>query len=197
MSSIAPLAGRLTQIFSARNCIFVSSIVFSIGVLVTSQAPSFAVFLVGRAISGVGAAGILTISIILVLELTGKKRRGLFIGLVNAGYTSGVALGAVIAGALLPVTGWVSGYVVVGVAVADGDIESSVWCADAFGVDGGNGGLLQHSEIVCFGTSELWEANHRREIGFDRLCWSCHIGNSMHSQRQVARLIANRYRHQQ
>ena len=108
MSSIAPLAGRLAQIFSARKCIFVSSIIFSTGGLVTSQAPSLALFLTGRAISGVGAAGILTISIILVLELTGRKRRGLFIGLVNTGYTSGVALGAVIAGALLPVTGWVS-----------------------------------------------------------------------------------------
>jgi MFS family permease len=108
VSSIAPLAGRFTQIFSARNCIFVSSVIFSIGLLVTSQAPSFAAFLVGRVISGIGAAGILTISIILVLELTGEKERGLFIGLVNAGYTTGVALGAVVAGALLPVIGWVS-----------------------------------------------------------------------------------------
>src|SRR5271156_3937876 len=98
MSSVAPLAGRVTQIFSARNCIFVSSIIFAIGLLVTSQAPTFAAFIVGRVISGVGAAGILTISIILVLELTSEKRRGLFIGLVNAGYTSGVALGAVVAG---------------------------------------------------------------------------------------------------
>ena len=45
-----------------------------------------------------------------VLELAGKKRRGLFIGLVNTAFTSGVALGAVIAGALLPVAGWVSVY---------------------------------------------------------------------------------------
>lgn len=81
---------------------------FSIGGLVASQAHSFLAFITGRAISGVGAAGILTISIILVLELTGKKRRGLFIGLVNAGYTSGVALGAVIAGGLVEYTGWVS-----------------------------------------------------------------------------------------
>lgn len=108
VSSIAPLAGRFAQVFSARNCIFVSSVIFSIGLFVTAQAPSFAAFLVGRVISGIGAAGILTISIILVLELTGKKERGLFIGLVNAGYTIGVALGAVVAGALLPVTGWVS-----------------------------------------------------------------------------------------
>jgi MFS family permease len=49
----------------------------------------------------------MTISFILVLELSGKKRRGLYIGLVNTGFTTGVSLGAVIAGALLPVMGWV------------------------------------------------------------------------------------------
>jgi len=105
-SSIAPLAGRLSQIFTPRACVFVASIIFAIGGLVTSQARTLSVFLLGRGISGVGAAGILTLSIILILELTGKKKRGLFIGLMNAGYTSGVALGAVIAGALLPLTGW-------------------------------------------------------------------------------------------
>jgi len=45
---------------------------------------------------------------VLVLELANGKRRGLFIGLVNSGFTFGVSMGAVIAGALLPVTGWVS-----------------------------------------------------------------------------------------
>ncbi|KAI9736626.1 MAG: hypothetical protein M1834_000830 [Cirrosporium novae-zelandiae] len=55
---------------------------------------------------GIGAAGVFAVSFILVLELTSKKRRGLFIGLLNSGYTAGVSLGAVIAGALEPATGW-------------------------------------------------------------------------------------------
>jgi MFS family permease len=107
MSSCAPVAGRLSQLFSPRKCLFVSAITFSFGGFITSRAPSLAIFLVGRTISGIGGAGILTISIILVLELTGRRRRGLFVGMVNAGFTTGVSLGAVIAGALLPVTGWV------------------------------------------------------------------------------------------
>ena len=74
----------------------------------TGIAPDLKVFLLGRAISGIGGAGIMTISFILVLELSGKKRRGLFIGLVNTGFTVGVSLGAVVAGALVTVTGWVS-----------------------------------------------------------------------------------------
>lgn len=107
MSSIAPLAGKLSQIFPPRNLVLASSILFGTGGLVTSQARTFSTFLIGRALSGVGGAGILTISIILVLELTSKRQRGVFIGLVNAGYTTGVALGAVIAGSLLERVGWV------------------------------------------------------------------------------------------
>lgn len=108
MASIAPLAGRLSQIFPPRACILASATTFALGVLFTSQAPSLSAFLTGRAVTGVGAAGILTGSIIIVLELTDSKRRGLFIGMVNTGFTFGIAMGAVAAGGLLPVVGWVS-----------------------------------------------------------------------------------------
>lgn len=85
----------------------VSSMLFSLGSVVTSQATSLRTFLLGRAISAIGGAGIMTISFILVLELSGKKKRGFFIGLVNTGFTIGVSFGAIIAGGLLPITGWV------------------------------------------------------------------------------------------
>lgn len=86
---------------------FAASIFFAVGGVITSQALTLSAFLLGRAIQGIGGAGIMTVSFILVLELSGKKRRGLFIGLVNTGFTTGVSIGAVVAGALLPVTGWV------------------------------------------------------------------------------------------
>ncbi|KAM3076556.1 hypothetical protein ACMFMG_007364 [Clarireedia jacksonii] len=106
MSSMAPVAARLAQIFSPRTCIMIAAVMFAIGGIVTSQALDLKTFLIGRAICGIGGAGILTISFILVLELTSRKRRGVFIGLVNSGFTLGVSLGAVVAGALLSVTGW-------------------------------------------------------------------------------------------
>ncbi|KAK4983660.1 hypothetical protein LTR50_007089 [Elasticomyces elasticus] len=106
MSSTSPLAGKLSQIFSPRVCIFVSTIILAIGVIFTSLAGSFEAFVLGRVVTGVGAAGIFTVSIIIVLELTGSKRRGVFIGLLNSGYTVGVAAGATVAGALLPHVGW-------------------------------------------------------------------------------------------
>jgi MFS family permease len=107
MSSTAPLLARLAQIFSPRNLVLVGSLLFALGGIITSQARHLRIFLLGRAVQGIGGAGIMTISFILVLELSSKKRRGLFIGLVNTGFTLGVSFGAVVAGALLPVVGWV------------------------------------------------------------------------------------------
>ena len=51
--------------------------------------------------------GTVVLAFILILELTTKRRRGLFIGMVNAGFTTGISLGAVVFGALISSTGWV------------------------------------------------------------------------------------------
>ncbi|KAK3053488.1 hypothetical protein LTR09_005657 [Extremus antarcticus] len=106
MSALGPLNGKLASVFSPRICIFASSVVLAIGSLLSSVANSFEVFIAGRCLTGVGASGIFTISIIIVLELTGSKRRGLAIGILNTGYTIGVAVGATAAGALLGPIGW-------------------------------------------------------------------------------------------
>ena len=45
---------------------------------------------------------------ILVLKLSSAKTRGLYIGLLNSGFTFGVSFGAVIAGAMVEPLGWVS-----------------------------------------------------------------------------------------
>ncbi|OHE95353.1 major facilitator superfamily transporter [Colletotrichum orchidophilum] len=106
MASLAPLFGRLATIFSPRILVLWLGGFFAVGGVVTSQAPSFWVFIGGRILTGMGGAGIMTLSVILVLELVGKKRRGVFVGLVNAGFTIGLSFGAVVFGALLPVIGW-------------------------------------------------------------------------------------------
>jgi predicted MFS family arabinose efflux permease len=101
-----PLVGRLCQIFSSRNYLFASIIIQCVGLLVTSVAPTLWTFLVGRVFTGIGSAAVTPVALILVTELTSKRRRGLFIGLVNTGYTIGVSCGAIIAGALEPAVGW-------------------------------------------------------------------------------------------
>ena len=79
----------------------------SIGAAITAVSPTLPWFLVGRAVAGVGAAFVFGVATVFVIELASKKRRGLFVGLVNSGYTVGIASGAVIAGALEASIGWV------------------------------------------------------------------------------------------
>lgn len=108
MSSLAPVTAHLAKQFSPRQMIHFSSALFSLGHLLTSQAPHLSSFLAGRAITGIGAAGILAVGIVLALDLMGAKRRGLRIGLLNAAFSLGMSLGAVVAGGLMPRIGWVS-----------------------------------------------------------------------------------------
>ncbi|CBX97610.1 hypothetical protein IAQ61_001177 [Plenodomus lingam] len=106
MSSLAPLMGRLCQVFSPRLCMFFSTLFISIGSIITSTSMTFEHFIVGRVVTGAGGGGIFIVASIMAIQMTSAKRRGLFMGLANAAMTIGVSLGAVIAGALEPRIGW-------------------------------------------------------------------------------------------
>lgn len=106
-SALSPLVGRLATIFSPRSLSLPIAFFFAAGGIVTAMAKSFSIFILGRVLTGMAGAGIMTLSVILVLELIGKKSRGLFVGLVNCGFTIGLSFGAVVYGALLSAVGWV------------------------------------------------------------------------------------------
>lgn len=105
-ASTGPLAGRLATIFPLRSMILGAAFFFTVGAVITSQAASFAVFLVGRTLTGIGGGCIMTLALILILQLTSRRRRGLFVGMVNAGFTIGISTGAIVFGVLLPLVGW-------------------------------------------------------------------------------------------
>lgn len=106
VTSLTPISGKLCQIFTPRVFLFASIIVQAIGILLTSQAHSTHVFLVGRAVCGIGSAAVTPVAFILVTKYSSLKKRGLFFGLINTGYTTGLATGAIVAGAIEPVLGW-------------------------------------------------------------------------------------------
>ncbi|KAJ4511543.1 hypothetical protein HRR83_004419 [Exophiala dermatitidis] len=106
ITSITPIAGRISAIFGPRVYLLASIVIQTCGLLATSQARSLSTFLLGRAVTGIGSAAVTPVALILVRELTSERRRGLFFGCINTGYTAGVACGAIIAGALEPLVGW-------------------------------------------------------------------------------------------
>ena len=106
VTSLTPISGKLCQIFTPPVYLLASIVVQAIGILTTSQARSTHVFLAGRAVTGIGTAAVTPVAFILVTKLTPPKRRGIFFGLINTGYTTGLACGAIVAGALEPLLGW-------------------------------------------------------------------------------------------
>lgn len=106
MASVSPITGRLSYIITPRIVMFISTLILALGSFVTGLAPNLSVFLVGRAISGTGSAGVLSVAIILVIQLTTPAKRGLWTGILNSGFTAGVAFGAVFAGLVEPRFGW-------------------------------------------------------------------------------------------
>lgn len=106
VTSMTPISGKLCQIFTPRVFLLASITIQSLGTLLTSQARSTRVFLLGRTVCGIGSAAITPVAFILVATLAPPKRRGIFFGLVNTGYTTGIACGAIVAGALEPLLGW-------------------------------------------------------------------------------------------
>lgn len=106
VTSLTPISGKLCQIFTPRVYLLASIIILAVGLAITSQAQSIPVFLAGRAICGIGGAAVTPVAFILVTKLTPPKRRGLFFGLINTGYTTGLACGAIIASALKTLFGW-------------------------------------------------------------------------------------------
>ncbi|KAF5011424.1 hypothetical protein FDECE_2487 [Fusarium decemcellulare] len=106
MSSLTPLGGSLASIFPARTLVLPVAAFIATGCLLCASATSFAVFVAGRVVAGIGAAGVMTLAVILGLDLTSEKTRGLVLGLINAGFTLGVSFGAIVYGGLMPVIGW-------------------------------------------------------------------------------------------
>ena len=106
-SSVTPLTGRLAAIFTPRVYVILASTTLAIGLFLSAAALTLPVFLLGRAIAGLGSGGLMSIAIILAVDLASPKRRGLCIGMINAGYTTGLASGAVLAGLMVSSLGWV------------------------------------------------------------------------------------------
>ncbi|RMD42292.1 hypothetical protein DV735_g2850, partial [Chaetothyriales sp. CBS 134920] len=105
-TSVIPVAGKLSIIFTPRYYLFGSLIIACIGLLIIAEARSSPVFILGRVVSGLGGTAATPVAFILVASLTSTSRRGLLFGAINVCYTLGISCGAVIAGALEPALGW-------------------------------------------------------------------------------------------
>ena len=102
----ALLFGLLSDRYGRRIPLMANVIYFSIIELACGFAPNFTVFLVLRALFGIGMGGEWGVGASLAMEAAPLKLRGILSGILQSGYSIGYLLAAIAARFLLPVWGW-------------------------------------------------------------------------------------------
>ena len=102
----ALIFGLLADRYGRRIPLMANVIFFSIMEVLCGFAPSYAVFLVLRALFGIGMGGEWGVGASLAMEAAPTRLRGIFSGVVQCGYSIGYLLAAFAARFLLPHWGW-------------------------------------------------------------------------------------------
>jgi SHS family lactate transporter-like MFS transporter len=102
----ALLFGRIADRYGRRPALMASVVLYSIMELATAGASSLQVFLVLRALFGVGMGGVWGVGASLAFESVPVSSRGFVSGLLQVGYPCGYLLAAVVYGLLFDHIGW-------------------------------------------------------------------------------------------
>jgi SHS family lactate transporter-like MFS transporter len=102
------LFGSIADRYGRRLPLIVCVVCFSIFTALTPFAPSYTAFVVVRALYGVAMGGYWGIGASLVMESSPARWRGLFSGILQAGYALGYLLAAVAVRTIEPRFGWPS-----------------------------------------------------------------------------------------
>ncbi|MEV0622803.1 MFS transporter [Nonomuraea sp. NPDC050404] len=101
-----PLYGRVSDRVSLRRLFSFALLTYAAGSLISALAPDLLVLVLGRFVTGVGAAAIPVLSIIAVTRLMPGERRGTGIGVISATTGVGTAAGPAIGGGIGQFLGW-------------------------------------------------------------------------------------------
>ncbi|KAK2041397.1 putative MFS transporter [Colletotrichum somersetense] len=104
--SLTPLAGKMASVFSLRWVYQGFFFVFLVGSAICGWASTSEVFIVGRAVSGIGAAAVTSGGLTIVLVISSPQRRPLYIGLCSSCFALGLILAPVIGGAFTEKVTW-------------------------------------------------------------------------------------------
>ncbi|KAJ5201681.1 uncharacterized protein N7498_006344 [Penicillium cinerascens] len=110
--------GQVYTFYSMKTAYMLSFLVFIIGSVVAATAPNSTAFIIGRAVSGLGSAGVFAGSSIIVANTTSLKHRPIYTAMSGGVECIALAFGPLISGAITRYSQWrVSFYIIIPVGV--------------------------------------------------------------------------------
>lgn len=100
------MTGRLTASFPLRWVYIVFFCIFLIGSIVCGWAPTSNAFIVGRAVAGIGASGVATGGMTVVLIVASPRMKPVFMGLCSGCFALGVILAPILSGVFTTKATW-------------------------------------------------------------------------------------------
>ncbi|KAB8292520.1 hypothetical protein EYC80_008230 [Monilinia laxa] len=101
-----PLYGRIFTLFSIKWTYLTANVLFELGSLICGVAPNSVTLIVGRAIAGVGSAGILTGSFVVVAHSVPMHKRPVFTAAVGLMFGVGATIGPLLGGTFTDLVTW-------------------------------------------------------------------------------------------
>ncbi|KAH8898085.1 MFS general substrate transporter [Thozetella sp. PMI_491] len=103
---LTPVAGKLASIFSMKWVYLSFSVIFFAGSVICGAAPTGNVFIAGRAIAGVGAAGVASNGMSILVTIAPDGKKPLFVGFGAAFFGIGLVLAPILGGVLTERLNW-------------------------------------------------------------------------------------------
>ncbi|WVO12917.1 hypothetical protein L204_100525 [Cryptococcus depauperatus] len=101
-----PIYGRLCNIVGRQNSMLLALFLFTLGNLSCAIAPNMEALIVARAIAGMGGGGLGTVGSTIMSDTVPITHRGIFQGLANLAFGSGMGLGAPMGGIINDYLSW-------------------------------------------------------------------------------------------
>ncbi|MFW2081202.1 MFS transporter [Acinetobacter guillouiae] len=102
------IAGRLGDRYGCKSMLIVGLVIFSLASLLCSVAPSLWILVAARSFQGIGAAFLMTLAMALTRQTVSKSQLGRAMGMLGTISALGTALGPVLGGVLIALSGWQS-----------------------------------------------------------------------------------------
>ncbi|KAL4759367.1 major facilitator superfamily domain-containing protein [Aspergillus foveolatus] len=101
-----PMYGKLSDIYGRKPLLLWSYFFLALGCVVCGLATDMWIVILGRALSGIGGAGVMTMSAIIITDIVAKREIATWRAVVNLSMTLGRSIGGPVGGVLTDTIGW-------------------------------------------------------------------------------------------